>query len=474
MYSWKFGIFYKMEWNQCDIQWYNVYTQVFVDSFESLFCDLTVFVFTYECWYFSSLERSSHWNIFGLAQQTQNMTSRSTINSKRNVNSSGSQRRILFPKLYESVDQKSPLFSHQVRTTTTTRMDNTHSKDHEPNAPIHSTLSKSTMDKDHRTMLQTNGEHNDEKDSNTQRDIVQLMKEIDEIQTTSASENHSSPFGIHTKLVETTTIPTECHVIRTPLNISSDNNNENDYDMNNKSPTSTASPLEQKSSPVSTTGAVTAILPGKSILKTHSILKNKTYGSLGITPSLSHSSSSDNSLPQTSAHTSLHGSALKSSMAQEDYLSSNRVQLPLTIPLQRKDPTIQNYEEQHVSTPEKPKMLLQKSYSESFADTLQKGLSLSFTALALHDSPDKKMNLHRKSTFQEDGPSVVHGKACDMSSVDVHAKKNITSKITAKTKPYIRKHSSGGLSTTSTASTITRHMSHEEMEQRKKIRFDPR
>jgi len=413
------------------------------------------------------------------------MASRSSINSKRNVHSSaGGQRRLLFPKLYESVDQKSPLFSHQVRTTTstTTRMDDTHSKDHEPNAPIHSTLLKSPIDRDNRTtMLQTDDEHNHEKDSNTQRDIVQLMKEMDEIQTTSASENHSSSSAVHTKLIETTTIPIELHdhddlVIWTPLNVPSDNNNENDHDMNNKSPTSTASPLVQKSSPRSTTSAgVMAILPGKSILKTHSILKkNKTSRSLGITPSLSHSSSSDNSLPETSTHaSSLHGSALKSSMAQEYYLTNNKFQLPLTIPLKRNDPIIQNNKEQQSSTPEKPKMLLQKSYSESFADTLQKGLSLSFSALALNDRPDKKLTLHTRGSFQEDNPSV-HGNACDLSSGDVNEKKNLTSSITAKTKPYIRKNSSGVLSTTSTASTITRHMSHEEMEQRKKIRFDPR
>jgi hypothetical protein len=327
-------------------------------------------------------------------------------------------------------------------------------------------------------MLQTDAQHNHEKDSNTQRDIVQLMKEMDEIQTTSASENHSSSSGVHTKLVETTTIPIELHdhdhlVIRTPLNVPSDFNNENDHEMNNKSPTSTASPLDQKSSPRSTTSStkVMTILPGKSILK-----KNKTSRSLGITPSLSHSSSSDNSLPETSTHApSLHGNALKPSMAQEYYLTNNRVQLPLTIPLKRNDPIIQNNKEQQSRPPEKPKMLLQKSYSESFADTLQKGLSLSFSALALNDRLGEKLTLHKRGSFQDDDTSV-HGRACDLSSgnVNVNEKKNLTSSNTAKTKPYIRKNSSGVLSTTSTASTITRHMSHEEMEQRKKIRFDPR
>lgn len=414
------------------------------------------------------------------------------MKSNRNTKSSGVKRRVLFPKLYESVDQKSPLFSHQVRTAAP--IDETHSEDQDLKTFARSKeLNFNTFTGSNRSMPMKREEDKQQdieseslaiskKDSNTQRDIVQLMKQIDEIETTATSEIQSFDH--------------DDHIIQTQLNITSHSNeSEHDHDLN-KSPTSTASHLEEKQSPLSNVTTLTTILPGKPTLKTPSILKNKSSRSPRMTPPLSHSSSSETSLPETMTQQQHHihhhhqkqqqplQSALKcGSTAHEHHLFNKEVPLPLKLPIIDHKKDEENKKNEHDVdgtiqkepdyTPEKPKMLLHKSYSETFADTLPKEVSLSFSALTLHDSPNKKMALHKKDSFQ-DIPTVVPQN--DGVIVADHETKEQTTKPmdTFKIKSYIRKNSSGVLSTTSTASVITRHMSHEEMEQSRKIRFDPR
>jgi hypothetical protein len=422
---------------------------------------------------------------------------------KQNKKASEGKRRILFPKLYESVDQKSPLFSHQVRSAGP--MEDTHSKDHDPKTPMHSNALTFHTDTDHfdRAIPKKRSEEElDEddllsltipkKESNTQRDIVQLMKEVDEIQDTVDSEHHSSTH-IHTVTSLEKTIPMEQHehddrIIQTPLHISSDSNeSEHAHDDMNKSPTSTASHIEktQPLSPNVTT--LTTILPGRSILKTHSILRNKSSRSPGMTPPLSHSSSSDMSSPETnSAQLPLHNALQSGKIAHEHYLVNKKVQLPLIIPLTTNVDSIEHKHDenkkeedveltqQHSLLTDKSEMMLHKSNSESFADKDQTRLSLSFSDLALKDCTDKKLSFHKRGSFQEN--RTTQQKSFDLVRSDHKEKdtKKNSNDEEFKNKSFIRISSSDVLSTNSMASVIARHMSHEELEQSRKIRFDPR
>ena len=419
---------------------------------------------------------------------------------KQNNKSSDGKRRILFPKLYESIDQKSPLFSHQVRSAAP--MEDTHSKDHDPKSPLHSNLLTFHTDTDHfnRAIPKKRSEEElDEddllsltipkKESNTQRDIVQLMKEVDDIQD-SVDSGHPSSTHIDTVKPLEKTIPMEQHkhddrIIQTPLNISSDSNeSEHAHDDLNKSPTSTASHIEKTQSPSSNVTTLTTILPGRSILKTHSILRNKSSRSPGMTPPLSHSSSSDMSSPETnSAQSPLQNALQSGQIAHEHYLVNKKVQLPLISPLTTNVDSIEHDEnkkeeedelkQQHSLLTDKSGMILQKSNSGSFADKVQTRLSLSFSDLTLKDSTDKKLSFHKRGSFQEN--RTTQQKSFDL--VNDHKEKDtksISNDEEFKNKSFIRKSSSDVLSTNSTASVITRHMSHEEMEQSRKIRFDPR
>lgn len=418
--------------------------------------------------------------------------------SSKEKRSSDAQRRILFPKLYESVHQKSPLFSHQIRSNQV------------PLNLISSPISNHVQSSVKKKINNHHQYHGDTHLGPTSETVVLVPVNSDLVSPSSSS--FSCSISRHDKNPQEPQEDPTTDTLRNQMDHISlleeakQSNAIDDHEMkaafrsenhSDPSPTSTASPwvdipkeILSSSSTLPTTVQNTTqptsqvIYPGPSILKTKSSrLKPKTLPSLNPTtlscptsiPSHSHSEDISSSIATSSSFE--HGSADKPSLhyGHKESLVSNHTECE----------HIKDIEQQHtkmMSIPENsnPQFPLKLLSEKSIVDAVPTMLTPSSTTTCSSQSTVQQSSAQQQ---EQRDPCIDQNSSQNQNMNSNKVQDNQGEQrhhgiwSNGPLKSFFGNSSSGIPSTiTSSAlsSAVKRHISHPWMEEGRKIRFDPR